>query len=333
VVSTQGRSLWILDDLTPLHQITDEVAAANVWLYRPRDTYRTIADGYYAEGGPGENPPTGVQVHYVLKDAVSDDVPMAMEILDAAGRVVFAERSDDPTPDCPALPRQASLERGAGAHRWSWDMQVGSFPCFVEITATSPGLGAYTARPGRYQVRLTAGDASRTQDFEILVDPRLDGIVADPVAEYAELDSIARSLYDAVTRMGEGVTDLRLVQDQLDVIMDLTSDADVQAGGATLGGRLDGWIERILQKELKTYQHAYQFEARLLMKYKDLLERMSGANIPLTQGVRDAATDYLAAWAELEADLQVVKRRDIPAFNEVLERAGLPTLYLPRPIS
>ena len=212
-------------------------------------------------------------------------------------------------------------------------MQVGRFPCFVEITATSPGLGAYTARPGSYEVRLTAGDVSRTQDFRILMDPRLDGIVADPVAEYAELDRLSRSLYQAATEMGQGVTDLRRVKDQLDVILELTSAPDVQEGGRALNGKMDGWIEKILQKDLKTFQHAYQFEARLMMKYKDLLERMSGANIPVTQGVRDVTTDYLAKWGELQTELQAIKSRDIPAFNQVLQRAGLPVLYLARQIS
>jgi len=333
VVSTQGRSLWILDDLTPLHQIDDQVAAADVWLYRPRDAYRNIVDGYYAEGGPGENPPKGVQVNYVLKSAVPDDTPMSMEILDDAGRVVYAERTDDPTRDCPGSPRRKLLSRTAGAHRWSWDMQVGRFPCFVEITATSPGLGAYTARPGSYRVRLTVGETSRTQDFQILIDPRLEGIVADPVAEYAELDRLSRSLYQAATEMGQGVGDLRQVKDQLDVILELTSAADVQEGGGALAGKMDGWIEKILQKDLKTFQHAYQFEARLMMKYKDLLERMNGANIPVTQGVRDVTVDYLAQWAALQTELQVIKSRDVPAFNEVLQRAGLPLLYIPRPIS
>jgi photosystem II stability/assembly factor-like uncharacterized protein len=333
VVSTQGRGLWILDDLTPLHQIDEEVAAADVWLYRPRDTYRNIGGGYYAEGGPGENPPTGVQVNYVLKNAVPDGTPMSMEILDDAGQVVFSERTDDTRPDCPGSPRPKLLKRSAGAHRWSWNMNVGRFPCFVEMTRTSPDLSAYTARPGRYQVRLTVGDESQTRDFRILMDPRLDGIVADPVAQYAELDRLSKSLYDAAIQMGQGVSDLRQVKDQLDVIMKLSRTDDVQTGGAALDGKMDGWIEQILQKDLKTFQHAYQFEARLMMKYKDLLGRMSGANIPVTQGVRDVTTDYLAQWTELQEQLQLIKGRDIPAFNRVLAQEGLPQLYLPRPIS
>ena len=94
-----------------------------------------------------------------------------------------------------------------------------------------------------------------------------------------------------------------------------------------------GRIEEILQKELRTSQNMYQYEARMLVKYKDLLERMGGANLPLTQGVRDVTGDYLTAWGELETRLQIIKSRDIPAFNETLRAAGLPEIYLPRPIS
>ena len=168
VVSTQGRSLWILDDLTPLHQISDAVASADYHLYDPRDTHRTIARGYYAEGGPGQNPPEGLQVHYVLNAPVAEDTPISMEILDRDGRVVFSETSPDDAPDCQASPRPRHLTREPGANRWTWNMWVGRFACLDEITATTPDLSAYPAAPGPYQARLTVGDFSQTHDFEVL---------------------------------------------------------------------------------------------------------------------------------------------------------------------
>ena len=61
---------------------------------------------------------------------------------------------------------------------------------------------------------------------------------------------------------------------------------------------MDGWIEKILQKHLKTGQNNYMFEARLLVKYKDFLGRIGGANIPVTDGVRDVTVDYQAEWGE-----------------------------------
>jgi photosystem II stability/assembly factor-like uncharacterized protein len=333
VVSTQGRSLWILDDLTPLHQMSDAVENADYYLYEPRGAYRSIAQGYYAEGGQGENPPSGLQIHYVLNEPVGDDTAMSMEILDANGRVVFAEFSDDDDPVCEASPRPRALKRAEGANVWSWDMQVGRFACMDEITATSPGLSAYAAAPGRYQARLTVGDFSQTQDFDIRIDPRLEGIAADPAGEYATLDRLSASLYEAATEMSRGVMDLRQVKQQLDVILELSDSRDVTEIGGALGETLDEWEAKILQKELKTFQNAYQQEARLLMKYKDLLGRIGGANIPVTDGVKEVTADYLATWAEIETELQVIKSQDIAAFNEILRAAGLPEIYVPRPVT
>jgi photosystem II stability/assembly factor-like uncharacterized protein len=333
VVATQGRSLWILDDLTPLHQVTDALSDADVHLYDPRDPYRTIARGYYAEGGPGENPPEGLQLHYVLNEPVSPDTPMSMEILDARGQVVFAEYTDDDSPDCAASPRRRALTRQAGANRWSWDLQVGRFACLDEITATSPGLSAYTAMPGRYQARLTVGDAVQTQDFQILIDPRLEGIAADPVAEYAELDRISRSLYDAATEMSRGVTDLRQVKQQLEFLLEVSESQAATEGARALGETVEEWEAKILQRELKTFQNAYQHEARLLMKFKDLLGRIGGANIPVTDGVGEVTVDYLDEWSGYRAELQIIKNRDIPALNEILRAAGLPEIYLATPVT
>ena len=210
---------------------------------------------------------------------------------------------------------------------------MGRFACLDEITATSPGLSAYTAMPGRYQARLTVGDAVQTQDFQILIDPRLEGIAADPVAEYAELDRISRSLYDAATEMSRGVTDLRQVKQQLEFLLEVSESQAATEGARALGETVAEWEAKILQRELKTFQNAYQHEARLLMKFKDLLGRIGGANIPVTDGVGEVTVDYLDEWSGYRAELQIIKNRDIPALNEILRAAGLPEIYLATPVT
>ena len=337
VVSTQGRSLWILDDLTPLHQVSEEVAAADYYLFDPRDPYREITRGYYAEGGPGENPPPGLQVHYVLNAPVDPETPMSMEIIDADGRVVFAEYTNDSRPDCEAAPRPRRLRKTLGANRWSWDLQVGRFACLEELTRTQRNLSAYTAAPGDYQVRLTIGDGpdawTQTQDFRVRIDPRIDDIVADPMAQYAELDRLSASLFEAATEMAQGVMELRRIKQQVDFALEVSAAQNIQEEGTALNGTIDEWIAKILQKELKTGQNNYMFEARQLVRFKDLLGRMAGANLPVTEGVREVTGDYLQIWSDIETELQAILSEDVQAFNETLREAGLPEIYVPRPVS
>ena len=216
-------------------------------------------------------------------------------------------------------------------------MNVGRFACLDEITNTQRNLSAYAARPGPYQIRLTVGDDVQTRDFLILMDPRLDGIAADPEAEYAELDRLSASLFAAAQEMENGVLELRRVRDQMALRLEVAEETGAEAvveGGNALNERMEEWESRILQKYLQTSQNNYMFEARLLMKYKDLLGRISGANIPVTDGVKEVTGDYLEDWAQNRQDLQVLLTQDLPAFNRVLTDAGLPELYLaPVPVT
>ena len=133
--------------------------------------------------------------------------------------------------------------------------------------------------------------------------------------------------------MGQGIMELRRVKQQLDFVLEVSASTEIVEGGEALNEKVDEWIAKLLQKELKTFQNAYQHEARLLMKFKDLLGRMGGANIPLTEGVREVTEDYLTEWRGIEAELQVIKNEDIPAYNALLREAGLPEIYVPRPVT
>ena len=328
VVATQGRALWILDDLTPLHQISDKVAKAAYFLYRPKDVYTHLSVAYSIDDGQGKNPPPGAQLHYVLNKEVGENIPMSMEILDPVGKVIHLEATNRPLVGCDTLVKP-QLAKSLGAHRYQWNMKVGRFDCLTELATTNRDLSAYDAPPGKYQARLTIGDFTQTQEFEIKIDPRLEKSI-DRVAEaYVERDRLSSSIYEGATEMAKGVRDLRKIQQQLDFILEVSSAQEVLEKGRDLRNTTDKWIEKILQKEMRTYQSNYQFEARLLIKFKDFLNEISGGNLPVSQGMRDVTQDYLQQWKLLDADLQTIKNEDVTRYNAILKQAGLPELYWP----
>ncbi|MEM6702480.1 MAG: glycosyl hydrolase [Acidobacteriota bacterium] len=330
VVSTQGRSLWILDDLTPLQQLSDGLPEGDAVLLKPRDPVRNITNGY-PDSGPGKNPPPGLQVHYVLNAEV--DAPIQFDIVNAEGEVVYTDRSDLEGTICgrgqAEIPRPKTIAKELGDNTWQWRLQMDEFECLPEIYRVSGSMDAYTAAPGEYTVSMSIGDAVQEQPFRIRVDPRLGGDTPENLAEYAAMDELSASLMSAADAMSQGVKDLRLVKKQIELMRELGPPESVATQAEELENGIDEWISLILQKELKTFQHVYQHEGRLLIKIKDLLGRMHGGDIPLTNGFRDVTRDYLQVWEGYREQLERIKDEEIPAFNASAEESGAPTLRIP----
>jgi photosystem II stability/assembly factor-like uncharacterized protein len=330
VVSTQGRSLWILDDVTPLHQLQDGLRDGDFVLLKPRNPVRNIRNGY-PDSGPGANPPHGVQVHYVLN--TETDSPIRFDILNDRGDIVHTDSSDMEGTICgqgqAETPRPETISKNIGDNLWVWRMQMGKFECLPEIYNVSRNMDAYLAAPGEYTVRMTIENDIQEQPFRIRVDPRLGGDTPENLQEYADIDALSTSLMAAANAMGQGVKDLRLVKKQLALIAELDQSATVTAQAAELDASIDTWIAYILQKELKTFQHVYQHEGRLLMKIKDLLGRMHASDIPLTDGFGDVTRDYLAVWDEYNAELDHIKTEQIAAFNRMARDVGVAEVQIP----
>ncbi|MBZ5727683.1 MAG: glycoside hydrolase [Acidobacteriia bacterium] len=194
VVGTHGRGFWILDDMTPLRQMTAETAGAAAHLFAPRLAWRyprnTNTDTPLPPEEPaGKNPPDGATLYYYLKDGARD--AMTLEIFDAAGKLVqrFAS-TDQPEPPNPQLnvttywirPFQP-LSVEAGMHRFVWDLHAarapggggrGGYPISA-IYQDTPGPQGPWAPPGAYTVKLTVDGQSYTQPLEVKPDPRASG--------------------------------------------------------------------------------------------------------------------------------------------------------------
>ena len=167
VVATQGRAIWILDNLSALHQITPQVGTNSTYLYKARDGYRT-RDGANI---------LGPMVEYYLPSEPAG--PVKIEILDAAGAVANSYTSDAPASagrggrggrgggaddDAPrggrgrGGPPPPQVTKNAGHNRFVWDVRHSS---------------SLTAPPGQYTARLTVNDVSFTTPLRVLIDPRL----------------------------------------------------------------------------------------------------------------------------------------------------------------
>jgi photosystem II stability/assembly factor-like uncharacterized protein len=225
VLSTYGRGLWILDDLSPVRQLSSEALSSSAYLFKPATALRVRWDTYQdtplpIETPTGKNPPDGVILDYYLKATQADDATIT--IRDANGGVVrkFTGVSTEPNLPLPNVPeywfaKPGVVEKTKGLHRFVWDLRYESprtLPAsyygpileYTEYTLADHAIPYETPRqqpqgplvvPGTYTVELTAGGKTVQQPLIVKLDPRVHATPADLEAQLA----LARRILSGVT--------------------------------------------------------------------------------------------------------------------------------------
>jgi photosystem II stability/assembly factor-like uncharacterized protein len=196
VVATHGRSFWIMDDMTPLRQMSGTAETATK-LFAPGRAVRTVSDGFVGTPLPvdepqGQNPARGAYLDYFLAEGLSGAV--RLEILNASGEVVrrysSTDKPDEPSRSAPIAPRWFAktpvLSAEPGMHRFVWDLRYkrsgsGSADDDDDENADYPGPFVL---PGRYKVRLTTSAGSLDQPLQIVQDPRSAATTADLTQQF-----------------------------------------------------------------------------------------------------------------------------------------------------
>jgi hypothetical protein len=211
ILATHGRSFWILDDISPLRQLS-AVKADAAFLFKPGAAYRARRSTYSDTPLPidepaGENPPDGAAIDYSLQEGTAGSV--TLEILDASGKLVRKYASTDaPESTLAELEKQLipmywlrmpkTLPGTPGMHRWVWDLRYTtptatrySYPISAVPHDTPREPEGPHALPGTYTVRLTAGGKVLTAPLTVKMDPRVHATPAELASLFAEESKLA----------------------------------------------------------------------------------------------------------------------------------------------
>ncbi len=195
VAGTHGRGFWILDNITPLRQLTEQLASSNSILFKPQTALRIHWSMYTdtplpQEEPAGQNPPDGAIIDYFLKEKPSGEV--TLDIKDSKGKTVRHFSSNDTPYEIPQVniplywirPQQI-LSAEAGSHRFLWDLhytplnEPPSYPISAIYKNTAPDFTSPWVMPGDYTVTLTAGGQHFSQVLHVKNDPRVKTSMAD----------------------------------------------------------------------------------------------------------------------------------------------------------
>ena len=341
VVATHGRAFWILDDLSPLRQYSEDVAQKDVFLYTPGTAYR-IQAGASAELHPskrtGQNPPVGAVIYYFLKEAPKADAETKIEILDASGKAIrkyssaeFVSLEEPLDPDEKKPEKQIKPE--AGLNRFVWDLRYEEARRVPGYYLYEYGNGARgpVAIPGHYQVRLTVGGQSQTASFDLKLDPRVQARQADLELQLTLLlgtrDELSR-VYDTVNQIQDVRTQLSGLKRRLP---ENASTKTVVAAADDLEKKLVAVREELINLTISANEDSLAYPPQLDAKLAYLaMDAGTADSAPTDAEVRQfeklkrQSGELIARWEDLQ-------RRDLAAFQKLTAEGSLSTVVVPPP--
>ena len=325
VLSTQGRSFWILDDISPLHQLQKALTQEKAYLYKSRPAYRVNdkGGGGLSEFAP-EVKPSGAIVYYSLQDEAEKQVELV--ITDSDGRMVRTYSSDSATAK---KHKTDLLKLKKGMHRMTWDLTYEG-PTFVEGTIVWGYTGGVKAPPGIYDAKLTYGGETVTQQIEILEDPRIeDGVSAE---DYEEQLKLGLTIRNAITDIHETIAQIREVKSQVGWLKDKTEDTDIKTLGEDIIKELLDYEQTLMQTKNKSGQDPIRFAPKLDNQLVEVYNYVTGQDGYISGGregrPNDAAVkrwdDVEKEWLNLKVEIDNKLDERVEQFNaKVLEKKVL----------
>lgn len=332
VLSTQGRGFWILDDVTPLHQIDEKVASAEVYLYQPRDTYRLrLSTASGSAKRAGENPPNGAMIFYTFAEEPQDEV--LLEIYDPDGQLIQTYSSDhEPHPNPPEIfmgrAGEKMVSKKAGMNRFVWDLR---YPV-VDIVPDAivwGFTGGPRAAPGTYQVKLMAGDWSQTQSFRVLKDPR----IPTTQAELDEQLDLLLEMRDSLNQTYDGVQTVRSLRRQIKELVKRVAEAgydigELEAASESLTEQLTAIEEELMQPKNEADQDVENFPTKVDNQLAYVYWFVDMADARPTDGQRERYLDLKEELRVILSRLQTLMDTDLGAFNDRVREMGVAPVIL-----
>ncbi|MDX2135703.1 MAG: glycosyl hydrolase [Saprospiraceae bacterium] len=322
IVATQGRSLWVLDDLTVLHQFDEKMVEKPLHIFQPEPAYRM--PGVQATGlkTAGTNAPGGASIHFFMADKPGDKDTIGIDILDEKGNVVrkyathpAAKPGDRRKPD--------QLKVKQGANHLIWDLRHTGAEKFDGLVLWSSSLRGPTAIPGDYRIRIRTKGHEAEQSIRIVKDPRTTA-TDDHLQE--QFNFVA-GCSDKLSQMHAAIADIRIVRGQMNGLAEQLPDNNAMQTLRSDIKRIDSLmtdVEKTLyQTQNKSSQDPLNFPVRLNDKLANLMEIAAQGDFPPTHQDYEVKNMLFEQINAKLAQWEQIKTRDLPALNRMIREQSV----------
>jgi len=362
IAATHGRSFWILDDLSALHQMNGTVKSKASHLFKPRNVYRANFGGGGGTGASGDhptgsNPPSGAIVYYWLK---SPNQLVTMEFVDPAGKVIRsftsaqdpqvardslrqAARSDslkkagarpdssqrseargeETADDGPRrTPAPPRVANKAGLNTFSWNLRYPDASTFRNMIMWAAGSQGPVAVPGTYTVRMKVNGVTQSQSFRVVKDPRSKATQAELDQQFAFLMKVQAE----ANKANDAVKLVRNIRSQVaDRIAKLpeAKRESFRTSSNALLAALTSAEENIYQTKNRSGQDPLNYPIRLNNKIAALAGVAASTDARPTDQTLEV---YRVLSAQLDTELARIRsalNQSLPALNRELAASNV----------
>ena len=316
VVATQGRGFWIYDDLTPLHEFSDEIKSENIHMFNVENNHKVLFSAMRRQGPLGKNPYYGTEIKYFLREYNPEDsLEMNIEIKNINGDIIRTFSSSEKYKS-----KRIDLKEGYSSVKWGGDVEGFVPPNGVMVPRGSDGyMSSYDVMPGKYNVTLTYGDYTKTSDFIIMPDPRKSISQDDYNKKYQLLRNIhddVESIYNSLQKMQDVRSQLNDLQNRLS--SDFNSIKNLSNETVEL---IDLTESKLISPKQKTFQDVINFRNQLDAQFLDLLNTVNGNIPPLTNGELQRFDDLHLTWMEIKKSYDKVLENVKSINNMIIENS------------
>src|ERR1051325_2465717 len=336
VVATHGRSFWVLDNVTPLRQVTGQAAAADVILYQPETAVRLHFPEEIDKKEPaGDTPPPGAIIDYYFKTAPKEEV--TLDILDSSGKRVrhLSSKEKNETAQPPEWPdrveRVKTIPANEGMNRFAWDLRYDDPIQIPGAFYSGNGPKGPLALPGDYQVKLTVAGKSQTAPLHLVIDPRTKGAEAALQKQF----ELAVQVNDRNSQLHQAVNEIRELRSQIDALHKRFGDEErvkaPLAAADDLNRKMSEVEQQLIQVNMKGSEANLAFPNMLNERFDSFSHVIdAGDNAPtkpqldVFQMLSSQLEEQLKKWGQ-------IKSEDVPKVSGLIKQLDLPALVITSP--
>jgi len=317
IVATQGRAFWVLDDLTFLHQLRDDIKNKKLHVFQPAVSFRT--NGYQNKNAVNEgmNPVGGVRLDYWVKK-VEDSTKVVISFFDQKDSLLRSFKNNGEKDE------NVSLE--TGMNQFVWDMNIKGVDKIDEMILWNGNVGNYKIPPGNYKAMIRIENDSLTVPVVIRKDPNYEISDADYAKQFEFLNTI-KNKFDETQKT---IRDIRNIRSQINGLKDKMGDDypnDLDSLGKNIVKKLGVIEEHLYQTKAKSGQDVLNYPIRLNDKLSGVFDAANQHTAP-SESARDAYTD-VAAKIDIEiSSFKTVLDTEIKAYNKLVREKEIGLILL-----